>query len=316
MQILKLIYSMFRRILRNTVLSLIKVPAGMLFSMYFLRDRHISHVVICDHIGDFVIAMGYLQEYRYAGTEKTKIYVSPRMESLLPYFSKAFDEYQILEPKQLELLLGIGQTNFGQCFLDKKKNIYLVNPANAFVSDYFKYPVKYPGMTLQHCIKYGCLGLNRENRFVPPVFPRNGNNRSKVLLLCPEAVVTRELPIGLYQRIASVYAAAGYQIFVNTNEGKKIPITEAIPIHLDLAALCSWVQENDVVIIGVRSGLLDLLAYTNSQIIAIYPEDDEYMDFFGLGSLPCTSAEVHQLRYSEHTIHDLKQIIKKDKENL
>ena len=60
---------------------------------------------------------------------------------------------------------------------------------------------------------------------------------------------------------------------------------------------------------GARSGLLDLLVYAECKMVAIYPEENKYLEFFNLSQMPQIKADVLQLKVSEDVQRDIETII-------
>lgn len=306
MNIGKLVISATKKAVKHGIRVFVKIPAGLVLSMLCFRDGNTHHIVICDHIGDFILTMGYLKAYRKkTGAQKIKVYIPPRMISLLKLYYGQFDCYEVYSVARLDFIFSAQRTFFGMSVFEKFPNIRLVNPANAFTSGFFRYPARFPDLTLIDCVKYGCLELNRNSEFVLPENTHYEPNVQKRLLICPYAVVTDMVPISLFVAAAQHYKSKGYQIYINLSPSEVNIIPEAIPVRMDLAGLFHWVADGGMDIIGVRSGLLDLLAYTESRIAAIYPKDNEYVNFFNLKKLPQLTAKVQQFQYSENTISDI-----------
>ena len=51
-------------IIRNLYISLIRVPLSIFYIIYNFRNKYTHYVVVCDHIGDTLISLGYLKAYK------------------------------------------------------------------------------------------------------------------------------------------------------------------------------------------------------------------------------------------------------------
>ena len=124
----------------NAHYSLYEIPKGILKCQKKLNNKDTHYVVICDHIGDFLITMGYMKAYREKNHIKhITICTTQKMLSLLKCYIHFYDEYMTLDSEELYEILKVGSTRFGCRVLRKMPNITLVNPGNAFVLEYFEY---------------------------------------------------------------------------------------------------------------------------------------------------------------------------------
>lgn len=51
-------------LIRNIYISLIRVPISILYIIYNFRNKYTHYVVVCNHIGDTLLTLGYLQTYK------------------------------------------------------------------------------------------------------------------------------------------------------------------------------------------------------------------------------------------------------------
>lgn len=295
----------------NARYSLYEIPKGILKCQKRLNNKDTHYVVICDHIGDFLITMGYMKAYRERNHIKhITICTTQKMLSLLKCYVYFYDEYMTLSSEELYEILKVGSTRFGCRALRKMPNITLVNPGNAFVLEYFEYIKRFPNVSLHDCIKYGSLCLDKECEFIFPELRLHARQRyEKSILLCPDAQFLRNNHT-FVRKITKELKKDNYRIYTNTpfHEDKVIEGTEKK--ILSLMEACDFVF-NGGIVIGIRSGLFDLLSYVPGKIIAIYP-DEEYFSLFNLYSLPNTKADVLQVfekEDEEKTMDKIKRFI-------
>ena len=280
----------------NARYSLYEIPKGILKCRKKLNNKNTHYVVICDHIGDFLISMGYMKAYREKNNIKhITICTTEKMIPLLKCYTCFFDEYKILGSMELYEILKIGSTKFGCRALLKMPNITLVNPGNAFVLEYFEYIKRFPNVSLHDCVKYGSLRLDKDSEFVLPKLALHAEKRyEKTVLMCPDAqFIKEEKSKKIIRKIVKELKKQGYFIYTNTPfpENKALDGTEGK--QMSLMEVCEFVF-NGGIVIGIRSGLFDLLAYVSGKIITIYP-DEEYFSLFDLYSLPKTKADILQI---------------------
>lgn len=136
----------------NAKYSIYEVPKGILKCKKKLGNVHTHYIVICDHIGDFLITMGYIKAYREKNNIKhITICTTQKFIPLLKKYSEYFDAYKILDTQELYEILRIGSTKFGCRALLKMPNITLVNPGDAFVLECFEYIKHFPNVFIIHC---------------------------------------------------------------------------------------------------------------------------------------------------------------------
>lgn len=134
-------------------------------------DKEALHILICDHIGDFIYTMGYVQSLRVqTGYKRIILYVTEKFAKLLELYPDITGEVTILTPQKIYGLLLISSTWHGIHEYEKIDNLIVINPANAFSNGNFDYIVRYPNIIFQDCIRYGCLRLGKNSTFIPANF--------------------------------------------------------------------------------------------------------------------------------------------------
>ena len=278
----------------NARYSLYEIPKGILKCQKKLNNKDTHYMVICDHIGDFLITMGYMKAYRERNHIKhITICTTQKMLSLLKCYVHFYDEYMTLTSEELYEILKVGSTRFGCRALRKMPNITLLNPGNAFVLEYFEYIKRFPNVSLHDCIKYGSLCLDKECEFIPPKLRLYSRQKyEKTILLCPDAQFLRNNHT-FVRKITNELKKDNYRIYTNTPFPEDKVIEGTKKKTLSLIEVCEFAF-NGGIVIGIRSGLFDLLSYVPGKIIANYP-DEEYFSLFNLYSLPNTKADVLQV---------------------
>ena len=304
-------------IIRNLYISLIRVPLSIFYIIYNFRNKYTHYVVVCDHIGDTLISLGYLKAYKEKNNIKHMTFVTTKgMEPLTECFKQTLDYVMIIHGKGLRLILDSGKTNFGIHVLKKIKNITIINPENAFVDEFFLYPARFPMLSLKDCIRYGELGLEENVAFDVPIYKVAdisevlGNMKVKkgcTIILAPYASVTNRISFSLFDRLAQFFLNNGFQVMTNITDVNQ-PIAEgSLPLLCNIGDV-AMVAEYCGYVIGLRSGLLDLLCYAECKLIALYPSDNLYTNFFRLAALEDVSADVIEYRLKNEN-DDLTYII-------
>ena len=297
---------------------MILVPKSIVDCFILFRNKNTHYVVICDHIGDFLLTLGYLKAYREKNSFEhiTICTVKKFYELLLSCeYKDAFDEIIVLEQRKLQSVLRLNSTNFGSHVKAKLSQFTIVNPANQFVEEKFISAIRYPELTLKDCIKYGCLGLTKDVKFYPPKLQEKFREtlakkfqESKTVLLCPYSRFTDEISRRFFDELANDLKNNGYKVYTNLSEPFQTPVKGTIGIQYSLSQLYRELQKGGYVI-GSRSGIMDLLMYTRCTIIALYQNGDVYDQFFRLSSLPKTQADAIEFKISSNYKQDIKKIL-------
>jgi ADP-heptose:LPS heptosyltransferase len=294
----------------NILTSSWRVPIAFWLSFRILKRKDTHYVIVCNHIGDFIITVGYLKEFKKQhNIHHLTLCSTQKLIDLARQYNDTIDDTVTLEKRILEKLLYMGSTKFGRHIVNEMGQVTLVNSADAFLDDFFKYPSRFPQLTLKDCICYGDLNLNAESIFVPlNVTGENMSGKARTVILCPYAVVTDKISILYFENIADYFLKKGYQVYTNhsSEDGDVIKGTESLDGSLKEIF---EIADRGAYIIGIRSGLLDLLSYARCKIISIYPRGNPYQNFFDLHMLPCSRADVMQINEEELDQTDLKALL-------
>ena len=312
---IKLCVAAIKVIYHNAFLSIFRVPAAALYCKLLLKNRQTHYIVICDHIGDFLITMGYLTAYKQHNQKHITVCIANQLQELLNAYPFGWDQYVQLPSVKLYKLLTIGATNFGIHILKKFGNITLVNPADAFAEEAFQYIMRYPTITLKDCIQYGCLHLDKDASFFPPHFEEkadleniSGFQKGKTVLLSPYARAVSVEDIKIFTVLARLLKKQGFVVLTNISDSRQKPVPGTQSVTCTLTQVVSLVRTGGYVV-GIRSGLLDLLAYTKCTMVAIYPDLPGNKSFFDLEQLPEIQAKILQISTTNSIRHDVKRIL-------
>lgn len=293
----------------------IKIPVGLLSSKKLFPDKNINYLVICDHIGDFLLTMGYLNSFKAIHKiEKLKIYVTPKMEGLARRYIDSDDQIVCLSRHELDRVLYLNTSHYTTEWVRKRGNLWLMEPAGHFNDKDFEFFLYFPRMTLRQLIQYGCLHLPESAVFTPLPVASNLTNKEHSggrIILCPYAQGSwlKKIPYNTFESLAKTLINHGKKVFTNLAVSSKDE--EAIqgtqPIQLTLEEFEKWIYPDDL-IIGLRSGLMDFAAYLGCNIICLYPCNTRHMHFYSLDMLPQTKS-----RYVEY---EQIGVVDKDVENI
>lgn len=271
--------------------------------------RNTHYVFINDHIGDMIISLGYLRAYRdKMQLGNVTIVITEKYAKLAEYYAADYDEIKLIPQYDLYRIFLLNGTTFGQKFLIKKySNVLFINPADSARLG-FDYLKCFPDMTLEKMIKYGCYCLDDKAVFKPllQIDIRKSQSKQKRALLLLEARTVDLGTASVLEAIVPELRRLGYQIYTNTRD-KNSCIQYTTPIYLGLSELRDFI--NDGVLIGVRSGLHDLLQYQGCKVIAMYPYEYDYGNLFSLQMMPETRSDNLEVYLTGDDVVDCKKII-------
>lgn len=309
MKIIRLLRSMLIVIGRNFCHSVIRVPRAAVYCSRILNNRHTHYILICDHIGDFLITMGYLESYRKQNKlNHVTICCTKKFQILSSYYHDYFDEYIDIKPERLYRMMTLGTTDFGQHVINKLSNITMINPTNAFVERTFDYIARYPMVSLVDCIKYGCLKLDKNANFSAPVIQEKKKKTHDTVLLCPDSRSTKLENTIVFEKLTDALKNIGFEVWTNLSYVEQKPIPGTKGIYCNLQEIADVVESIGYVV-GVRSGVLDLFMYCNCRMVAIYPQGSGIKSLFDLLSLPESKAQLLQMEQSEYITKDVNNIL-------
>lgn len=306
------IYQYFKILIKSLIEEVFLLPVGILYYLH-LRKKDYFDIVICDHIGDFLFTAGYMEAFkkenhlpyiRMIGTEK--------FYCMKEYYKNTIEEYRVIRAKYLKLLLLVNRYRLGKMMFCYIGTLRVIEPSSDFVLEY-KYIENFPELTLKTCIQYGILQLPKEAPFIAPAISKQKEKKkeNKKILLCPEAQVIENEKIEEYfNSLIPLLKKENYICYMNV---KNCKIKDVISVYDTLDQFFNLADEMDCVL-GVRSGILDLAAFTKSKIIALYPQNSKMGRFYDLHITNPENHRLFQYNLTENRTQDIENIMNLIKE--
>lgn len=314
MKFFLLLKKSMRFLLRIFFQHCIALPFAAAFCALKFHDKNTTNVIVCDHIGDMLFTLGYISEYKQKyEIETLYIFCTERFNTLLGYYQNLSCKYVSISKKMVHTLLFAYNCKLGQSVLKYFRNVKFVEPTNIFKMEFDRIK-HFPNITLKECIKYGAFELNEDSMLAVPEIAGNEKLSCKKdsIIICPEAqVIDGEETEILVSRLGSCFREKGYQVYINTTLNKSLNTNNDFDY-------VNWTLDEFFVnahqcaaVIGTRSGILDLAAFANTTVIALYPSDydTDLMRFFDLQSTNPSNKSLYQYRLSANVEQDLKTII-------
>lgn len=96
------------------------------------------------------------------------------------------------------------------------------------------------------------------------------NKDKKNILLCPYATSSKMISIDIWNSVVKKYLYQGYNIYTNVRNNTEKPLENTVPLSLRLEELYGVIDQFEHVY-SLRSGLCDLLAFTDVNLTVYYP---------------------------------------------
>lgn len=256
-----------------------------------LFGRRIANKLISDHpgtqmvftyesIGDQCMELAYLREFqRVNGIEKVGVVTTNPNHALFSYFSEAYDELITISKADHDTLLKFYKSDLGQIYRRKHQQLlcafytaYVRSDllfGNRYIrlSDIEKQIYRIPKDSIPCQIKE----LECEE-WLAELVNKNLIDPGKTVLLNPYANSCSGIPVSFFELVAKECIKSGFTVITGVH-GDQQPIRGTTGIEFGLEKTISLVNSCGYVI-GMRSGFLDLCAFSKAKIISI--DHDSY----------------------------------------
>lgn len=275
----------FKHAVRSAYAQLILLPIVYIFILIHFKRKDSFKLIICNHLGDFLLTMGYADAFRkQKQLEHVTIVAAEKYREIFEMFHLEHTAFQSISDTWLKRMEEVNCYVSGKLAYGHLGDLLFVAPANDFVMG-FEYALsisKVTNFTLKDALQFGNLGLDASAEYAPIHSRSFTAAKTKKLLFCPDAqMISWKENTEFFEKLRKKAITAGYETFVN-NQDIYWPLREFFE-------KCNEFQA----IIGLRSGLLDLAAYSGVRTIAIYPpEYEKYMSFYDIKKMnPDTHGE-------------------------
>lgn len=275
------------------------VPLALLYYKIKLQSKKCCNIVVCSHIGDFIFTMGYVKTLkREKQIEMIRVISTERMRPIATLYNESNFEFKAISAKWLHVLEIADRYNCGKQAFRCIKNNYFVVPANWFTLG-IDGATRNKNNNLKECVKSYCLDIHTENGFEAPVTERSNSNKLNKVLLCMDAESITWNECEVYEKkLLESLTEEGYEIEINGKDS--------------FYSLDKFITVCDTfcAIIGVRSGILDLAAFSSAKIVALYPsESEKYIHFYDICKTNENKKNVIQIVLGSDIENDIKIIL-------
>ena len=138
------------------------IPIAILYYKLKLQHKDTCHIIVCNHIGDCIYTMGYINTLkRSKDIDRITIISHKRMEAIVNLYSNVEVNFKAVSSGWLHILEIADRYNAGKkAFLTFGDNFFVV-PANWF-SLGIEGALRFRANSLKACIKSYCLEIYEE----------------------------------------------------------------------------------------------------------------------------------------------------------
>lgn len=286
--------------IKSILQQIFVVPIAIFYYKIVLAQKQVCNIIVCDHIGDFIYTMGYVNALKREKRIQTiRIVSTERMRQLLDLYPDVSCEFKTISRKWLHIMEIADRYNMGKTAFQSLGDNYFVIPANWFLLGY-EGAKRCENNSLKKCIKSYCFNIQKEVAYELPTIDNTSLGKEKKVLLCMDAESISWSDAELYENeFVRKLCAMGYQVEINGKD-----------CFFPLRAFPNECNKFSA-IVGLRSGILDLAMFSNSKVVAIYPINyEEDMQYYSLKNTNEKKKNVIQYMLNENIQDNIKNIIK------
>lgn len=159
--------------------------------------------------------------------------------------------------------------------------------------DHFRYTIFGLDEGTKPEIPMGIIDQEKRAEYVDRFFMDNGLQKGKTALLFPYAKTAASLPLKFWEDTVAELRSKGYSVCINSNEpSEESPVEGCRAAFIDILHIIDVVEAAGLVI-GLRSGLCDVISSARAEKVIIYPDriygPGTFLDFFTLRDMDAYS---------------------------
>ncbi|MCR4717860.1 MAG: hypothetical protein K5656_11850 [Lachnospiraceae bacterium] len=282
-------------------LRLEKLELGRkIYSDISLEHKDFDKLMICPLavLGDTYLGISFMDEYIMQKKESKIVIVTHKGGPFkLPYLFGYEDRAVKLDAKEMEALIqySIFMNLIGNkviilnhrspytCRLGEAGNVKDIH-----FTDHFRYGVLGLDKGTKPVVPYVHRDDEVAKAYVDKLFKDHGLVRGKTVILLPYAKTATALPLEFWTELIKRLHDKGYTVCTNQGGDGEPALDGTIELFYDVRYALETIEASGAVI-GLRSGLCDVLSTANATKIIIYPDrlygPDSFMKFFSLNRM-------------------------------
>lgn len=275
----------------------IKCAFRAIYYYFVIHKVRYKEVIICDHIGDFLFTLGYLNEYKYENDIKyLKVNCSERLHPLSEYY-EGVGVVVVTEIECIDAIREFYHYRSGRFVLKKLLKAVVIEPAYEY-PNLFNSMIHNQYMTLRRTICRDVLHIKREDKYFNPFDGMATDCNSSKLLFVSTSATLIDDKVDVIKEIVGQARQKGWN--VESNEGEGAPYLSLVEVVKN--------SKRYKAVVGIRSGLLDLLALCGCKVIAIYPCGYNLVHYFSISKNNEDAQCSFDYVLTGNTMSDIKEI--------
>lgn len=301
---------------RFFVYNFVSLPFSVLYAyMRFCKKNRLFVFMPCDGIGDTIFALGFLDGYKKQNRITSCCIIGCRQKkTVYEWYKSSFDEYIEIPHWILRKIYEASKTDLGsEIFITNKNNFFLAMPQGYYRGGDQQYYML-DDFTQIDAYRSCLYRLEKSAVLKKPVFPKEKIDNiikkyslieGKTIIIAPDANTIKGKR-SFFEILAKELLNQGYLVLTNLVNEHDEPIKDTQGIYLPLDIVCS-IADYCGAFIGMRSGLLDVVMFSKSIVIALYPKDDMRFKYFNINYFE--NKNMMQYLLTDNFYDDAKKII-------
>lgn len=298
---MRVVLSPVKHILKSVYTQMVLLPLAFLYYVLKLRRKGSFHLIVCNHIGDFMFTMGYINAYREQnGLSRITVIAAGKFEPVFERYRLQNVSFCACPTGWLKRMEEVNRHVSGRLMYRGLSDILVVAPGTDYRMGFDSVlPIAdMAGLTLKDFLAYGNMSLRPGACYetLPVTNGKSGGGRK--ILLCPDAQMLRwKERETFFETFRETAGRAGYETDIN-----RMGDSGGLDAFLDRCP-------EYVAVVGLRSGLLDLACAMGVFTVALYPpEYAAYMNFYNMEKMN-PRASCAQYLLTGRVLYDVKQIL-------
>lgn len=249
-------------------------------------------------LGDAYVGMAYMNEYmqKNAINEYALVLVNRACSKVATLFGfdqnvvavtreemEAFLRYAVFDHMDDGRILVLNHRHPYTCRIGEIGNYKEIN-----FMDHFKYSIFGLDESSRPEVPSATRDNDESKKYVDDLFEENGLVKGKTVILLPYAKTATKIEESFWIDLASKLKAQGYVVCTNSGGDGEPAIEGTKELFFDIRYALETVEAAGVVI-GLRSGLCDVLSTARTKKIILYPDrfygPDSFLNFFSLNHM-------------------------------
>lgn len=255
-----------------------------------IRQNPERKLVLSDRgVGDRVFMLAYLKKWaEYYHFENWAILAINTKDPLYKSFSIEESRLIKITVKQYLQINLFCDSIFGRRFRKRHSEVFTANPFSYFSGTWIlENPCIFDFASLTKAVyripqdmkPAECVGSEME-KLLYSLHAQGIVDLGKSIVINPYAISCDQTPISFFQKIADSLVKYGFSVFCSA-VGNQTPLNGTIRVDLPLNEIFTLCNVCGM-LIGARSGFMDMMAFTDADIICISNENYEFADLFQL----------------------------------